>query len=398
MKKIKTTIFDYIKWRGDLTFSQDSFNDVDAMIFCQIGYLPFEEICNSSFSKTQTLKEIKEKFLSKKEIEDKTKNIGLLLNEKISQIFFEIAESERFKNVKICGFKNKIQNKTSLEKQEQFAAMTFIIEENSKNEENEICVVFRGTDDSIVGWKEDCNLGQMDEIPAQKDALSYLKDVFYNFDIFDKKVIIAGHSKGGNLAIYSSAKIDSTKKEKLKTIYNFDGPGFSKNQLDSQDFLSIKDKIKSWYPEESIVGMLFEHYKNYKVVKSLSSSISQHDISSWVIQGKKPVEAESLSNASRFMNDVFNNWFRNLSSEDKKVFIDSLFAIFESSDSTTLSELLGNGIKNSAKNTVTMIKTAQKIMKDDEQSKILKEIRNQFIKIGMEKLKDEGKKIFIEEK
>ena len=37
-------ISDYLCWRGDITFEQDPFNDVDNLILAQIAYVDFSDI------------------------------------------------------------------------------------------------------------------------------------------------------------------------------------------------------------------------------------------------------------------------------------------------------------------------------------------------------------------
>ena len=197
------------------------------------------------------------------------------------KLFLDAANTERFQNVEITGFISKMENDKNPENPEQFAAMTYILDEDT------VCVVYRGTDDSIRGWKEDCNLAKSEAIPSQIEARDYLSKAI---DFFNgKRIFVAGHSKGGNIAMYACAFVSEDRQNKIEKLYNLDGPGFSTEILNSEEMLRMKNRLVSWYPHQSIVGMLFYHYpEGYSVVKSSAALILQHDLATWRIQGKYP--------------------------------------------------------------------------------------------------------------
>lgn len=181
-------IEDYVKWRGDLTFKQDNFSDVDAAVLCEMGYCHLDGLCQSGFSEQIAFNQIAGKIMSSKEMQVKYFDVGLM-NRKIPEFFTAASMTNRFGNIKLCGYVSIIHAGQDVFTQIQFAAFTVVLDDKT------ICVVFRGTDDSVVGWKEDCNLALADEIPAQKAAAEYLE----NAGKFFKKhrIIVAGHSKGG---------------------------------------------------------------------------------------------------------------------------------------------------------------------------------------------------------
>ena len=413
------SISQYLEFRGDLKFKNDSFADTDAIILCQIGYVHFDSILEKSaddldkldFENRQPFWKLREKILTS-DRKYEYMDVGLM-NKKIPELFLQAAETERFKNVEICGFINKTTFKKDPKTPEQFAAMTCILDENT------VCVVFRGTDDSIKGWKEDCNLATNEAIPSQIDALEYLSRAVEKFS--GREIIVAGHSKGGNIAMYACAHLGGEKKPEIAAIYNLDGPGFSKETLDSAEMTSIKPILHSWYPEQSIVGMLFHHYpENYKIAKSSAPLILQHDLSSWLVHGKFPATAENFSSVSVYMNKSFNEWYENLPGDEKrKQFIDSLFSILEHSSKETLSAMIGDiqteiysaaaemkstdktfvrktvdaatniskiiaeGGMSGIKSGIAMTKGTIEVMRDPEQRQILKEIGEQLMKAGV---------------
>ncbi len=418
------SITDYLEFRGDLKFENDKFADTDSIILCQIGYVHFDTILEKStddmgkidFETRQSFKDLREKILTSDK-KYQYMNVGLM-NKKIPELFLQAADTERFKDVEICGFINKMENEKDPKNPEQFAAMTYILDEKT------VCVVFRGTDDSIKGWKEDCNLATTDAIPAQLDALEYLSKAVERFS--DKKIIVAGHSKGGNIAMYACAYIDEQKKAKISELYNLDGPGFSKQTLASKEMTSIKPILHSWYPQQSIVGMLFYHYpENFSIVKSSALLILQHDLSSWMIHGKKPAATDEFSGLSIYMNKSFNEWYEELpGNEKRKQFIDSLFSILECSSKETLSAMIGDvqteiystaddvksndktfvrktanaasnlskiiteGGMNSIKSGIAMTKGMIDVMKDPEQRRILKEIGSKLMDASVSSAKE----------
>ena len=223
---------------------------------------------------------------------------------------------------------------------EQFCAITAIID-------NIIFVAFRGTDDTIVGWKEDFNLAFKDFVPAQQEAVAYLTDVIDNFRF--KDIFVGGHSKGGNLAIYSAANIKSRFQKKVDAVFNFDGPGFLEETLLKSNFIEILEKTTSVFPQGSIIGMLFKHQKDYSVVSSDGFFVMQHDPFTWKLDGPDFLRCEDLDKGSAFFHKIFNEWFVNLEKEKREEFVETLFDLLETTEAKTNSELTANWVKNSSK-------------------------------------------------
>ncbi len=324
---------DYLAWRGDLDFGNCPLNEVDALILCQLSYLKLDGLVGPDFAKRQgkrqTLAEVAEAFRTAPDYEERS-NMGAFINPLSPELLKEAGKSRRFGALAVSGFINKIDE----ENDEQFSAVTFSCGKAWN------FIVYRGTDDSIVGWKEDCQLAYMDSVPAQLDALAYfgtaasaLKGNFY----------LGGHSKGGNLALYSAAKAESKLQNRILSIYDNDGPGFPEDFFISPGYLAIADRLKTFVPRLSIVGMLFSNGGNYVTVENdLKDMVMQHDPFSWQTGPCSFIECDRLGDESQFVGKTLNEWFRTLSTEEKKVFVESVFQVLAGSNAKTNFELTKN--------------------------------------------------------
>ena len=328
-------IIDYIAWRGDLPFSVVPFNDIDSLILCQISYLDFGGIVSESFKKCVRLRDAASLFQNAKDFSRRRK-VGVMINSQTVELLFAAASSKRFGNVKACGYKTRFDPR----QEEQFSAVTFLTGDKYA------FVVFRGTDDTIVGWKEDFNMGVLETVPSQIDALFYLTEAMKSIR---GRFRTGGHSKGGNLSIYAAANIDPKFKKRISCVYNNDGPGFREETVASSCFRSLAPKIRSFYPQLSIVGMLFSHAGSYTVVESEQAGIRQHDPFSWHLTKDGFVSLPGFDAASEWFHDTFNAWFRELSDTERSRFVTTLFKVLEATDAKTNSELEKNWWQNSAK-------------------------------------------------
>lgn len=360
-KKNKSDICDYIDWRGDLTFELSSFNEVDALILAQLSYINFTELAPQSLDSSIKLSELSALFFASKDFESRS-DLGALIDPKTLELLKKAASSRRFGNIGVTGFVSEYNR----DKEEQFSAVTFVLDEGSLLERPLIFVAFRGTDDTLVGWKEDFNLAFMEKVPAQADALAYLENVTLAFK--KAEFITGGHSKGGNLAIYASAHLNEKAKKNLLEVYNFDGPGFSQNDLDSNEFFSVKTKIRSVYPQFSIIGMLFHHYDSFRIVYSDEKLVMQHNPFSWFVKGVNFELKDELDGGSEVFFNSFNKWFEGLKDDQRENFVETLFGLLNSTDALTNTDLSKDKLKNTGK----IIKAFAKLDSDirDEAVKI----------------------------
>ena len=325
MKDKTFTILDYIKMRGDLTFTQSGFNSVDALILSQIAYNNIDGLVSPDFKQKITLEELAERFTATKDYENRC-NMGAMINPLTPKLLESAAKSRRFGKIKVSGFINKIDEAAI----EQFSAITYQLESER------YVVALRGTDDTIAGWYEDFNLGYMDEVPAQKDTREYVQAAMASLK---GRFIITGHSKGGNLSVKGGMSVPKKSLGRLEAVYNFDGPGFFAPVYERPEFLQIKDRVFAYFPEFCVVGMMFEHTNQYKIVACSAEGILQHDPFTWNVAGPGFETAPAFDEASDIFYSSFNTWAAKMTLQERKKFIDTLFDVFYASGAKTNYEI-----------------------------------------------------------
>ena len=318
--------FEYLDWRGDLSFAADPFNEIDGMLLSRISYMPFELIGESG---AITVGEACEKFLTIPDIEEK------LLVKGDMKLIEHMAKSPRFGNLKIINYENRREEASET----QFAAVTFPLG-NLR-----YYVAFRGTDETIVGWKEDFNMSFTTPVPAQEMAVGYFENIASRLR---GKFILGGHSKGGNLAVYAGAFCSPRLRAKIMSVQNFDGPGFDSKVFQTPGYRAILPRISTYIPQSSIIGMLLDHKEEYKVVKSRSVGIFQHDTYSWELLRNRFVYVDTVSDSSKFIDDALKEWLVSVTPETRELLVDTLYEIFNEMNVKTVKELGENWLINAA--------------------------------------------------
>ena len=202
------------------------------------------------------------------------------------------------------------------EQETQFAAMTFLLDDGS------MFLAFRGTDNTLVGWKEDFNMTFQQTIPAQRLALQYTRDVALEHF---RPMYLGGHSKGGNLAVFAAARSSPMLQQRILGIYNHDGPGFTSYLMGDPGYLAMVPKIRTFIPQSSVIGMLLEHEEPYTIIKSNQIGIMQHDPYSWLVLGKDFIPVQAQTTDSRFLDRTFRNWLAGMSNQERNAFFDTVF-------------------------------------------------------------------------
>ena len=347
-----STIFDYLRWRGDLSFIESRLGEIDSAIFSMMSYVDYKKLCHGE---NCTLSEAASDYCTDGKYEKVS--LGLIFPSKqINRTFCEAAKTKRYGGALITDF----DARTSHEDGYQFGAVTYHIDCNR------MVVIFRGTDDSIVGWREDCRLAFLDEIPAQRMAVEYLERIAKKYP--DEKIYVMGHSKGGNLAIYSAIKCSDEVKERILRVYSLDGPGFSRSVLESEDYAKVQSKLAILIPQSSTVGTMFEKGDKYSVVKSTNSGVFQHDPYSWVLDGPRFIKLKELSKAGKKNEEQFRRRMSKMTSEEKRDFVETLFDVVDATGARTLTELTRGGPKKLN----TIIKTYNGL--DKEKREMMTEI------------------------
>jgi len=319
-------IFDYLNWRGDLTFEKDGFNNVDALILSLLSYIDFDSIVSPDVDAGVTLKHAAHDFL---ELGKADSELNMPQDRELLRA---LASSRRFRGIRLHAYINEVDFET----QKQFSAVT------AELGNGESFYSFRGTDNTLVGWKEAFNLSFM-TVPAQQQAVRYIREVS---TVLPGSIRTGGHSKGGNLAIYATAFGGEDIQERLLSIHNFDGPGFNSAVLRCQEYLSIRDRLNTFIPQSSVVGMLLEHEDDYRIVSSNQVGFLQHDLYTWNIETTDFTYLSDVTRSCRFLDGTLRYWIGQLDSEQRGQFIDAIYSVFLSTDVHTIREFTDNWLKN----------------------------------------------------
>ncbi|MBQ9604950.1 MAG: DUF2974 domain-containing protein, partial [Firmicutes bacterium] len=287
-------ILDYIDWRGDLSFDVSPFNEVDGLILSQLSYVVFDGVITNGFENTITVSEANRRL----DFDGIDEKIRFFSFEYDRQLLKKMAASKRFGNMLLTGYVSI----TDTESAAQFAALTCILDDKTK------FIAFRGTDASIVGWREDFNLSYMTRTAGQNCAVEYLNRHFTANDT----IMLGGHSKGGNFAIYASVYCDSALQPCIKRIYSFDGPGFRDEIADSEEYKKMLDRVVSIVPKTSIVGQLMTANIESRIVLSADRVFMQHLTYNWQVLGTSFEYTDEFSATGKYINRVMEGWLSEL--------------------------------------------------------------------------------------
>jgi len=327
-------LLDYLDWRGDLTWEAAPFNEVDNLILAELSFVDFKGIVpGPGEGESVPLSQAAEAFFNRYKENGEAIDMGVLVPGAIPSMLEKMAQSKRFGEMKL----NCLVDWLDVEKAEQFAALT--VEVDSKT----LYLSFRGTDDTIAGWKEDFMLGCVSELPAQKKAVQYTVSAAKQFP--RRKLILGGHSKGGNLAVYGGVFAPPAVQRRMIAVYSNDGPGFHDDILRMPEHERIEDRIHSIVPKSSVVGMLLEHEENYTVVDSSQLGFMQHDGFSWSVMGNHFVTLRQVTKQSHLSDLALQEWLLTLSGPQREAFVDALFNVLTASGAATLTDLKAEKFK-----------------------------------------------------
>ena len=326
-----SNLMDYMEWRGDVSFSGSRFNEVDNVILAVTSHNNFEDIVPSDPGGQPVSFLSAMKALVKKPEDEQY--LGLLMTDSFAGISRMAAKCPRFSHLKLVGFVNELDE----EKIMQFAAVTFILPDNS------IYVSYRGTDDTIVGWKEDLRLSFKTPLPAHQKAAEYLESVA---SALDGKIRVGGYSKGGNLAMWAASHCPESVRDRILVVYNNDGPGFLPEVLKEPSYTAVADRIVTYIPQSSVIGGLLERGPICRIVKSNESGIMQHDPLSWEVLGPNFVHLEKRSRFGEHTEEALRKWIYAMTIEEREQFTDMIFSIIDQTGAKTLTDLNESKLKN----------------------------------------------------
>ena len=300
-------LFDYLTWRGDLSLRQVPFGPVDALVLSILSYIPFGSLVSEEIEGSVTLEWAARSYLAQPvdcggriQCGEDRRLLGLL------------AGSTRFSRLRLACAAERF----APEEESQFAALAVLLADGSA------FLSFRGTDATLVGWKEDFNMSFLDIVPAQRAAAEYTGRFAARFS---GPLLLGGHSKGGNLAVCAAALCQARDRDRIRAVYSFDGPGFTPYLLSQPGYWELLTRLHAYVPQSSVVGMLLEHGEGHTVVRSDRTGLLQHDPYSWQIQGGDFLRLDQVSPGSKRLDRVLKDWLAGLSPDQREKAVDTLF-------------------------------------------------------------------------
>ena len=326
-------LMDYLDWRGDLTLDQSPFNEVDNLILAELSFVDFSGLVPApGEGESVPLAEAAAAFFARFP-EGETIDMGVLVPDAIPEMLDKMAASRRFRDMGLNCFTDHLD----VGKGEQFAALTV------ETGDGALYLSFRGTDDTLAGWREDFELACVPEVPAQKKAVEYVREVSRQYP--RRRLRLGGHSKGGNLAVYAGVFCPAAVQRRIQDVWSNDGPGFHEDLLDLPEHQRIADRIHSIVPKSSVVGMLLEHEEDYAVVDSDQLGFLQHDGFSWQVMGDRFVTLRQVTRQARLSDMALREWVHAMPVERRERFVSALFDVLSASGAVTLKDLKADSFK-----------------------------------------------------
>lgn len=360
------TVLDYVKEYGKYSFREKPMTEVDSLALCQLSYLKYDGLVPqvNENRKSVTLKSLAEHQDYDKLFHD------VVFPKANRELLEEMLAGRRFGNLKLNCYVNVVEKQWET----QFSAVTYILDDGT------VYVAYRGTDESIVGWKEDFNMAFLSPVPSQEYSVQYLNTVAGRLH---RPFYVGGHSKGGNLAVYSAMKCDPRIQDRIIRVYDLDGPGFRPEMLEDGDYEMIAGRVVKILPHSSLVGMLFETDMRFQVVESKTFGLLQHDLLSWLVEGDALVRVNDIYERRKRMDNALNQWIFSLDEERVRTFVDTLYQVIEASQADDLSEFTADW-KRSMNGMLEAIKEV-----DEETMKMLKETVRALFEIAGAQMRQE---------
>ena len=322
-------LLDYLQWRNDVPLSISPFNEVDSVIFSYLSYIDFRDL-KEDWNGFFDLRDLFRNFCEKNSLEE-IETTGEF-TERAPLLLKEMMEGERFSATKVGYYAEDFDK----DKVKQFAALVFLLP-NGRN-----YISFRGTDKTITGWKEDFLMSCQSETAGAKEAVEYFNKIA---PVLEGELILGGHSKGGNFAMYAAAFCEAEYKERIVQVYNNDGPGFREEVIQTPEYQEILAKILTVAPQSSIIGQLLSNPAKQHVIHSTAKGILQHDAMTWEAEKDCLVTSE-LDELSEYTKTTLGSWLETMDDATRDSLCTTAFSLIESTKSETFIEFSGNLMKN----------------------------------------------------
>ena len=372
-------IIDYIKWRGDLTMDIVPFNHLDALLFSQLSMLRLDEVLIKDGEQISLSINEAVRLFKEFKIEEKY-DLGLILPKEIILAFYMLGESPRYKDLILDNYVNNICSS----EQTQFSALTIDLGYNTR------VVSFSGTDDTLIGWKENFNMLFVSTTAGQASSCDYLNKVSRRW----RHIYVCGHSKGANLALYSTLHSNSHVQRKIEKTIGFDGPGLIEDINDIDGFEKNIKKVIFYVPDTTIIGALFDHYEEVKVVKSVEKGLYQHDLFSWEVLGNEFVYADERTEESIHIEQKIKKMISEIDEATRLRLVNEGYKILSSDTADTLTKLYGEKIriiKDYLASDPSVQKAYKKIFLEILRDKIMRDAIYENVKGFMKKQKNNKK-------
>ena len=353
-------MMDYLTWRGDLPLTMAPFTSVDGLILASLAY---NDLSPHAESDDGMLLRALAPLLP---LREQTGNQYFV---QWRALLYAMPDTVRFGSIRLHDYVNVVDDERNI----QFSAVTADLPDGR------VCVCFRGTDSSLVGWREDFTMAFESPVPAQMEALTYLERTALRQG---GDLLVVGHSKGGNLASYAAVHAEPETQRRIRGVYSFDGPGLDDATLASEGYRRISGVVYSIIPQSSVVGLLLAHNPNYTVVRSTALSLWQHDAFTWQLAGPRFEELGDVDAGSQLMDETLHEWLRQAPPGQRKVFVDTLFTLLESTGAATLNDLSADRLHSA----LAILSASREV--DAETGRMIARLISQFVTIGMGHLLD----------
>ncbi|MDO5143058.1 MAG: DUF2974 domain-containing protein [bacterium] len=368
-------MLDYVLWRGDIDLDYSPWNVIDTLVVATLSYIALEPAASGEGA---GLPEIAEQLYAPlggdrllspgapDEIARMNDSDRFIAS--FRRLLFLAAVSRRYRDIRLHDYVDILDKKQNL----QFSAVTATLPNGVQ------LVAFRGTDDTMVGWREDFNMS-FGTVEAQLRARDYLSRIAEGCR---GGIITAGHSKGGNLAVYASSTVPPSVRGRLIGVYSFDGPGLDAQTAALEGYQVLRPSLHSYVPQRSVVGMLLCYHGGYKVVRSTERGMMQHNPFSWQVMVTGFVECEEIDDSSVIISDVLHQWLREMPVENRRLFVTTLFDLLEENDVTGMSQLLDN-VGGTAER---LLRKTMKLGKDEK--KLFLSMLSRFFSLFTDEIKE----------
>ena len=347
-------MMDYLTWRGDLTLKASPWCLVDSLVMASMSYNPFLDTVSDAEGMP---------LCECVPLLHLDKMTGNQYFQQWRGLLFGMADTERFGHMRMHDYVNDIDTERAI----QFSAITAELEDGTT------FIAYRGTDSTLIGWREDFNMSFETPVPAQTAALKYL---IAQAARSDRPLRISGHSKGGNLAAYAAAHAPEAVQKRILSVCSFDGPGLDADTMESEGYARIKPVLHSVLPQSSIVGLLMNYHTDYIVVHSTAVSILQHDAFTWQLNGPHFEELQQVDAGSHIMDETVHAWLRNATPEQRKTFVDAMFDMLTATNAETTSEMSSEKFRTA----LTMFQASRNM--EPETRKMFNHLIGEFLRLG----------------